>query len=840
MSKRLFCQLTAIRPSDQIRVMGIVGLTFLVLAFGGVTPGYAGECGMGNQCPIADTLTTNPGLFFISQTGQVQATAHDPDGSLTRYEFTADAGLFGNGATTEIVETAQNSVSVYWTAPAVTGSYNLSVRVWDNGGIMGIPTSGSVSARSIIVVVSDSNHAPIIESISAASLTIAPGGLTDLSAIAIDSDGDAITYSWQAITGLVVAGEPGYAVYQAPATRGTDTVSCTVQDEHGAHSTLAITLSVSAARPVGMITQQMVTPQRVAADTYGYLFIADRYAGGVLVFNAATGELTRQFNMPEITSVAIDWDGNMVIGKVGSAFVMDRGGDVIKALGAAGSFCQVSDVAVDQTLRRYLVLDGAAVNISVLDEFGEFLFSFGTRGEAPGELMSASAIAVKESGEILIADAGRGVIQIYSSAGVYLQTVGSSGSNAGQFNQLHGVTSNSSGDIYASDAYQCRINVFSAGGVFLETIGGYGYGMGSFRTPTGVTVDAFNRLLVLSSNTSSLHLFELGDEGLIPSNSPPLTPTALDGPAVAILGSSAPFELAVVNARDYDFQPLSYVFELYRTIGGNDQLVASQTEAETPLTTAVDVRSDLTVAGHYLWRARAWDGIAYSDWTSIHAFEVMRPAIGDRVWLDLNADGIQDEVEPGFSGITVELLESNGSVRASTVTDLGGGFHFPDLDFGLTAAIRFVLPAMHLFTLANAGSDDLHDSDADQTTGETATFSLVDITDLTRWDAGIMPICGSPRSELDIFSVSLNPDGNGFVVLSFSDTNNPGLVTGYNIFRSNDPSLPIAGWSMLALNAQDIDPGLSGIQWQDTDGTPQTAGEVWFYQVTPFNNQCPL
>jgi hypothetical protein len=57
-------------------------------------------------------------------------------------------------------------------------------------------------------------------------------------------------------------------------------------------------------------------------------------------------------------------------------------------------------------------------------------------------------------------------------------------------------------------------------------------------------------------------------------------------------------------------------------------------------------------------------------------------AIGNRVWLDENGDGIQDAGEPGIGGVTVELLDNSGTVIAVTLTDTDGGYLFPNLPAG--------------------------------------------------------------------------------------------------------------------------------------------------------------
>ncbi len=57
-------------------------------------------------------------------------------------------------------------------------------------------------------------------------------------------------------------------------------------------------------------------------------------------------------------------------------------------------------------------------------------------------------------------------------------------------------------------------------------------------------------------------------------------------------------------------------------------------------------------------------------------------SVGDRVWLDFNADGVQDGGEAGLNGITVELLNSGGTVVASQVTSGDGNYTFSNLPVG--------------------------------------------------------------------------------------------------------------------------------------------------------------
>ena len=84
-------------------------------------------------------------------------------------------------------------------------------------------------------------------------------------------------------------------------------------------------------------------------------------------------------------------------------------------------------------------------------------------------------------------------------------------------------------------------------------------------------------------------------------------------------------------------------------------------------------------------------------------------AIGNRVWIDENADGVQNPGEPGLPNVSVELYDASGvTLLDSVVTDLNGTYLFPDLASG-TYQVRInsgSLPAgLSVSTLGTAGAD---------------------------------------------------------------------------------------------------------------------------------------
>ncbi|WP_372740128.1 SdrD B-like domain-containing protein, partial [Neptunomonas sp.] len=132
--------------------------------------------------------------------------------------------------------------------------------------------------------------------------------------------------------------------------------------------------------------------------------------------------------------------------------------------------------------------------------------------------------------------------------------------------------------------------------------------------------------------------------------------------------------------------------------------------------------------------------------------------LGDYVWLDEDADGIQDVNELGVDGVIVELYDANNNLVSSTITgdDYStaevetGYYQFTGLKAG-DYSVKFLTPANMLLTVADANPDapisqDDLDSDAYADVdgnGITATISLADGESNQSVDAGLVTTLGS-------------------------------------------------------------------------------------------------
>ncbi|QEG24328.1 SdrD B-like domain-containing protein [Mariniblastus fucicola] len=136
-------------------------------------------------------------------------------------------------------------------------------------------------------------------------------------------------------------------------------------------------------------------------------------------------------------------------------------------------------------------------------------------------------------------------------------------------------------------------------------------------------------------------------------------------------------------------------------------------------------------------------------WDNGEVEDYVLGAIGDYVWEDngngggVPNDGIQNGTEPPVSGVTVFLLDGTGAriqdadgIDVSTTTDVNGAYEFAGLPAG-NYRVQFVAPVGFEFTQANIGNDAT-DSDADQTTGVTATTTLTPGEVNNTVDAGLV------------------------------------------------------------------------------------------------------
>jgi hypothetical protein len=150
-----------------------------------------------------------------------------------------------------------------------------------------------------------------------------------------------------------------------------------------------------------------------------------------------------------------------------------------------------------------------------------------------------------------------------------------------------------------------------------------------------------------------------------------------------------------VDVTGVDLEGREFVLTTWTDINGVYEIVSEFASA----------RYEVKVTAPAGWLFTTGNGIWYMDGDDPIAAEdvaLYRPiSIGNRVWDDLNANGLQDESEPGIGDATVTLTGTNGlgdPVSLSKTTDSSGEYWFNGLAPG-TYAVSFTAPNGYVFTV---------------------------------------------------------------------------------------------------------------------------------------------
>jgi hypothetical protein len=195
-------------------------------------------------------------------------------------------------------------------------------------------------------------------------------------------------------------------------------------------------------------------------------------------------------------------------------------------------------------------------------------------------------------------------------------------------------------------------------------------------------------------------------------------------------------------------------------------------------------------------------GDLYTNTSSTYAQGVSLPALsndvtafvpttllGDYVWFDTNANGIQDADEMGLEGISMELLDSGEGTLASTLSDRNGHYIFSELDVDTEYKIRATLPSYYRFTQDKVGEDERKDSDiavenfAEDSSGITLVKTLNANQQYRDFDVGVIStlvISGKAYKQEDNSSIP------GLTVTLYRDVNGDGLLD------DNDTKMAVA------------------------------------------------
>lgn len=254
-------------------------------------------------------------------------------------------------------------------------------------------------------------------------------------------------------------------------------------------------------------------PYGVTADNQNNVYIADRDAREVFVFNLRTG---KEYSFPIDTGIGGDYPIGIGIAEniyvslplSGRVLVFNKKGTLLNEIGEGADLQRATGIAVNPDKGLVYVVDTLSHNVKAFDLGGKFQFSFGKRGDNDGEFNYPTHIFADRHGKIYITDEMNYRIQAFAFDGKFLYKLGKTGMVPGTFQSPKGVAVDSDGNIYVADAMADSVQIFDKEGKLLLFFGGSGSDDGEFWSPAGLFIDKNDRLYVTDLYNRRVQIFQ--------------------------------------------------------------------------------------------------------------------------------------------------------------------------------------------------------------------------------------------------------------------------------------------------------------------------------------------
>ena len=154
--------------------------------------------------------------------------------------------------------------------------------------------------------------------------------------------------------------------------------------------------------------------------------------------------------------------------------------------------------------------DGVHVTMMTLDE--EYITEFSSYGEAEGQLVWPTSIALDSQGNVYVADEWLNRITVFDRDGELLDSWGNFGSGDGELDRPAGIAISADGALFITDSRNHRVQKFSPDDRFKGKFGGFGDGPGRLNLPWGVGLDKDGRVFVADWRNDRIQQFTADGE----------------------------------------------------------------------------------------------------------------------------------------------------------------------------------------------------------------------------------------------------------------------------------------------------------------------------------------
>ena len=249
-----------------------------------------------------------------------------------------------------------------------------------------------------------------------------------------------------------------------------------------------------------------VRPMYIAFGDKGELIVTEHWNKKCTVLDAKGQKVltikSKMFEGKNPTGIATDGEGNVYVASEDKVQKFNRRGEVIKSVGKKGRSAGEFDwpYGVRYHNHQVYVCDSNNGRVQVFDSNLNFVQSFGTRGDAPGQLKEPVDIDFDCQANIYVLDCEEHRVLVFRENGQYWHEFGQNELGLPQGLCVH------DNYVYITDCKEgcCHVSMFCTSGEFVNS---FGRGQGELCQPHGIAVDKHGFVFVCDSSNNCIQVF---------------------------------------------------------------------------------------------------------------------------------------------------------------------------------------------------------------------------------------------------------------------------------------------------------------------------------------------
>lgn len=255
------------------------------------------------------------------------------------------------------------------------------------------------------------------------------------------------------------------------------------------------------------------TPQCIAADGNGLIYIADPSVGLIHKYDLAAKEVQYIFQagdkkLGSPVGVALDAEGNLYVtdSLLAAVFKFDTNGKLLAELDGKGNLQRPAGIAVTSKGDK-VVADILANKVFIFDK-NDVLQRELPGGDFTESFNRPTYVAVDKQDNVYVTDTMNFTVRVFDAAGRYVRSQGQIGDTPGSFARPKGVALDSDQNLYVVDSIFGNFQIFDQQGRLLLYASQEGALPGEFMLPSGIFIDRDDRIYIADTFNHRIQVFQ--------------------------------------------------------------------------------------------------------------------------------------------------------------------------------------------------------------------------------------------------------------------------------------------------------------------------------------------